>query len=132
MKPDFEPPKRSNYLLGFEVQGKQLVHNSNYPRPATNEEKTLWAEYQRAREDHVEACSMAWKLYEAGTGKDSSTFRGIAGVGPIEEVRQARNNLIHVIERTKRQIEENWDPNDQLDATELLHLLDVNNVESQA
>lgn len=90
----FEPPKRSDYLLGFEVQGDSLVHNSNYPRPATAEEKILWAEYKRVREEYTKACTDLWSMYQAGTGQNIHTFEGVNTENPIEDVRTERNRLI--------------------------------------
>lgn len=128
-----KPPKPSNYLLGFEVQGPHLVHNSNMPRPATNEEKILWAEYQRSREEYKKVCSDLWNMYQAGTGQNIHTFAGVTAKNPIEDVRKARNDLIHVIQRTKRQIEEHKVTLKihELDADELLTLLDINNVDKE-
>lgn len=90
---EFKPPERSDYLLGFEVQDDKVVHNSNYPRPATPEEMVLWQEYTRMKDDYLRSCKHAWEMYQAGTGKTIETFTGIS-ISTVEDVREERNRLI--------------------------------------
>lgn len=103
------PPKPHNFILGFEVQGSKVVFNSGYIRPASEQEKIIWGEYKRAKEDHTKACETTWEMYQAGTGTNMDTFQGIQSGSPIDDIRNERNNLVRALTRTRNYIMSNKD-----------------------